>query len=317
MTKEVFFYFDIFKNNGLGHYSRCSVLNYQLNKKKIKTYLLILKKKKIQKFKEFKVFQIKNLNKKKDILIIDDYSISSDKIMILKKYFKYIFLIEDVPSKRKNVDVIINPNYQIKKKNYNQDKIIKFFLGVSYKMIKEIKVSKKKGESFLISFGGGMVFNRIKHILKYILVYTMNLSYKKKINIFLNLNKNQLNYFKKFKNLDLNIKKPGLTYPSLLSSSDFCISSLGIQHDEILKKKIPAIFLKIDDNQNNNFKISKKLNSDFTFDINNFDKKKLFNALKKINQEKYRNQIVKNYSSIKIGNKVFKIIEFIKKKLYE
>ena len=33
MTKEVFFYFDIFKNNGLGHYSRCSVLNYQLNKK--------------------------------------------------------------------------------------------------------------------------------------------------------------------------------------------------------------------------------------------------------------------------------------------
>ena len=46
MTKEVFFYFDIFKNNGLGHYSRCSVLNYQLNKKKIKTYLLILKKKK-------------------------------------------------------------------------------------------------------------------------------------------------------------------------------------------------------------------------------------------------------------------------------
>ena len=49
MTKEVFFYFDIFKNNGLGHYSRCSVLNYQLNKKKIKTHLLILKKKKIQK----------------------------------------------------------------------------------------------------------------------------------------------------------------------------------------------------------------------------------------------------------------------------
>ncbi len=41
MTKEVFFYFDIFNNNGLGHYSRCSVLNYQLNKRKIKTFLLI------------------------------------------------------------------------------------------------------------------------------------------------------------------------------------------------------------------------------------------------------------------------------------
>ena len=317
MTKEVFFYFDIFNNNGLGHYSRCSVLNYQLNKRKIKTFLLILKKKKIRKFKEFNIFQIKNLNKKKDILIIDDYLISSDKIMILKKYFKYVFLIEDVPSNRKNVDVIINPNYQIKKKDYNQENIIKFFLGPRYKMIKEFKIAKKKKESFLISFGGGIVFNRIKHILKYILVYTMNLSYKKKINIFLNLNKAQFNYFKKFKNLDLNIKKPGLTYPSLLSSSVFCISSLGVQHDEILKKKIPAIFLKIDNNQNNNFKISKKLNSDFTFDVNNFDKKKLFNALIKINQEKYRNQIVKNYSNIKLGNKVFEIIEFIKKKLYE
>ena len=92
MTKEVFFYFDIFKNKGLGHYSRCSVLNYQLNKKKIKTYLLILKKKKIQKFKEFKVFQIKNLNKKKDILIIDDYSISSDKILFFKSILEIYFL---------------------------------------------------------------------------------------------------------------------------------------------------------------------------------------------------------------------------------
>ena len=50
---------------------------------------------------------------------------------------------------------------------------------------------------------------------------------------------------------------------------------------------------------------------------NNFNKKKLFNTVIKINQEKYRNQIVKNYSNIKLGNKVFEIIEFIKKKLYE
>ena len=59
MTKEVFFYFDIFKNNGLGHYSRCSVLNYQLNKKKIKTYLLILKKKKFKNLRNLKFFKLK------------------------------------------------------------------------------------------------------------------------------------------------------------------------------------------------------------------------------------------------------------------
>ncbi len=68
MTKEVFFYFDIFKNNGLGHYSRCTVLNYQLNKKKIKTYLLILKKKKIQNFKFLKFFNFFFFLNKKIIL---------------------------------------------------------------------------------------------------------------------------------------------------------------------------------------------------------------------------------------------------------
>ena len=60
----------------------------------------------------------------------------------------------------------------------------------------------------------------------------------------MNLTKSELNFFKKFKNLNLSIKEIGPTYQSQLSSSNFCISSLGVQHDEILKKKIPAIFLK-------------------------------------------------------------------------
>lgn len=316
MTKEVFFYFDITQNTGLGHYSRCSVLNHQLKKKKIKTFLLFFKNEQINKYKEFKIFNIKNLNnKKKDLLIIDDYKISSNKILFLKKYFRNIFLIEDIPSKKKNIDVIINSNYEIKKKDYTQKKVIKFFLGISYKLIKEVKVTNKRQDGILISFGGGKVFKRVRPLLVQIFTHMTSLNYKRKISIFINLTKKQLSYFKRFKNLNLKIKKPGPTYQTLLSSSKFCISSLGVQHDEILKKKIPAIFFKIDKNQNYNFKISKKINPNFTFDINNLYKKKLFNALDRINQKKYKNQIIKNYSKVRLGQKVSEITKFIKKKI--
>ena len=70
----------------------------------------------------------------------------------------------------------------------------------------------------------------------------MKLNYKKKISIFMNLTKSELNFFKKFKNLNLSIKEIGPTYQSQLSSSNFCISSLGVQHDEILKKKNTSNF---------------------------------------------------------------------------
>ena len=316
MKKEVFFYFYISKKNGVGHYSRCSVLNYHLNKKKIKTFLLSLNKKKINTYKEFKISKIKNfINKRKNILIIDDYRISPNKILFFKKYFRNIFLIEDIPSNKKNIDVIINPNYGIKKKDYQNVNATKFFLGISYKLIKEIKFEKKRKDGFTISFGGGIVFKRIRPVLSLILKHFMKLNYKKKISIFINLTKSELNFFKKFKNLNLSIKEIGPTYQSQLSSSNFCISSLGVQHDEILKKKIPAIFFKIDKNQNYNFKISNKNNSIYTFDIKDLDEKKLSYALDRIKKKKYRYEIMKNYSKVSLGNKTFEIIKFIQKKL--
>ena len=143
----------------------------------------------------------------------------------------------------------------------------------------------------------------------------MKLNYKKKISIFMNLTKSELNFFKKFKNLNLSIKEIGPTYQSQLSSSNFCISSLGVQHDEILKKKIPAIFFKIDKNQNYNFKISNKNNPSYTFDISDLDEKKLSYALDRINKKKYRYEIMKNYSKVSLGNKTFEIIKFIQRKL--
>ena len=162
-----------------------------------------------------------------------------------------------------------------------------------------------------ISFGGGEVFNRIKKILNLTLSHLINLNYNKEIDIFINLNKNQKNYFKKFQNLKINIKKPSSEYYEKLLNSHFCISTLGVQHDEILEKKIPAIFLKIDANQKYNFEISKKINSDFTFDAKKFNKDNFLEALNRINRKKDRIKIIKNYKKIKMGNKVYKITNFI------
>lgn len=315
MKKEVYFYFDVISNPGFGHYSRCSVLNYHLKKKKVKTFLLLLKDINLNKFKEFDVHKYKDLNpqKKKNILIIDDYKISSNKILLLKKYFNYIFYIEDHPSKKKNINAIINSNYRIKEKYYDRRKGIKYFLGTDYKLIREIKVKNKNKnkKSLTISFGGGEVFNRIKKILNLTLSHLINLNYNKEIDIFINLNKNQKNYFKKFQNLKINIKKPSSEYYEKLLNSHFCISTLGVQHDEILEKKIPAIFLKIDANQKYNFEISKKINSDFTFDAKKFNKDNFLEALNRINRKKDRIKIIKNYKKIKMGNKVYKITNFI------
>jgi spore coat polysaccharide biosynthesis predicted glycosyltransferase SpsG len=315
MKKEVYFYFDVINNPGFGHYSRCSVLNSHLKKRKIKTFLLLLKDINLNKFKEFDVYKYKNLNlqKKRNILIIDDYKISSNKILLLKKYFNYIFYIEDHPSKKKNINAIINSNYRIKEKYYDKKKKIKYFLGTDYKLIREIKVKNKNKnkKGLTLSFGGGEVFNRIKKILDLTLSHLINLNYKKQIDIFINLNKNQKKFFKKFENLKINIKKPSSEYYKKLLNSHFCISTLGVQHDEILKKKIPAIFLKIDTNQKYNFEISKRINSDFTFDTKKLNKDNFLKALNRINRKKNRIKIIKNYKKIKMGNKVYKIINFI------
>ena len=180
-------------------------------------------------------------------------------------------------------------------------------------MIREIKVKNKNKnkKGLTISFGGGEVFNRIKKILDLTLSHLINLNYRKQIDIFINLNKNQKKFFKKFENLKINIKKPSSEYYKKLLNSHFCISTLGVQHDEILKKKIPAIFLKIDTNQKYNFEISKRINSDFTFDTKKLNKDNFLKALNRINRKKNRIKIIKNYKKIKMGNKVYKIINFI------
>ena len=317
MKKKVYFYFDINEASGLGHYTRCSVLRFFLKRKKIKSVLLILNDKNLKKYKEFKIVNLKDIHdkKKKDILIIDNYQISEKKIFILKKYFKLIFLVDDKPSKKKGIDVIINSNFGINKSFYSERNIKKFFLGEKYKLIKDFITNSKKKSGLTISFGGGKVFGKIKKLLDLIFAQLIDLNYKKKINIFTNLTLNQLIQTNKIKKLNLNLQNIGPKYVPSLLSSDFCISSLGVQHDEILKKKIPAIFVKIDNNQNYNYLFSKKINPDFTFDINNINKNKFSKALKNIIQKKNRDKIIKNYKREIIGQNTFEIVEYIENNL--
>ena len=314
MDKEVYFYFNVTNNYGLGHYSRCSVLNTHLIKRGLKTYLVtphILKKKK---FKEFKIIHLDKVIKKGGkTLIIDDYKIDNKRILFLKNFFSNVVLIDDIPT-QKSADAIVNTNYSIKKKNYKNLKIKKFFLGIEYKLIKKNKKRKTNQMGCVISFGSGNVFKRVKKILMNILSDLNKLKYDRTINLFINLTKNQKKTLYRHQFLDLKINKISKEFFSKLRSSEFVVSSLGVQHDEILNLGLPSIFVKIDNNQDYNFKLAKKINSEFVFQYKKYNSRKLKNALKKIQEKNIKEKIIKNYKRVKLGSKIDDLINYIIKK---
>lgn len=313
MNKEVYFYFNFTNNYGLGHYSRCSVLNNHLIKRGLKTYLITLDNLNKKKFKEFKIIHLhKIIKKKKKTLIIDDYKIDNKRILFFKNFFSNIVLFDDIPTE-KFADAIVNTNYSIKKKNYQSFKTKKFFLGVDYKLIKN-KTRKSNQMGCIISFGSGNVFKRVEKILINILTELNKLKYDGIINLFINLTKNQKKILYRYKFLNLKINKISKEYFSKLQSGEFAISSLGVQHDEILNLGLPSIFVKIDNNQDFNFKLAKKINSEFVFDYKKYNSRKLKIALKKIQEKKIQKKIIKKYKIVKLGNKINDLVNYIIKK---
>ena len=133
------------------------------------------------------------------------------------------------------MNAILNPNYQIKKKNYIKINLKNFFLGTQYKIGSfDNKKLPKKPKQITISFGGSNVFNQIRQVLKYILKYFEKNNFKYKNNIFIKLKKNQKKFFKRFKKLNLEILGINKKYIQSVLKSKFCISSLGVQHDELV-----------------------------------------------------------------------------------
>ena len=318
MKKIVYFYFNFGARYGFGHYTRCLVFKNLLKRAGISSYFLKLKNVDVSYLREFKLITKKKLKTtpKNRLLIIDDYKISSEQISNLKNYFNNILLVDDNISRRRGMNAILNPNYQIKKKNYIKRGLENFFLGTQYKIVSfDNKKLTKKSKQITISFGGSNVFNQIRQVLISNLKYFEKNNFKYKINIFINLKRNQKKFFKRFKKLNLEILGINKKYIQSVLKSKFCISSLGVQHDELVYLKIPSIFFKISDNQNLNYKYAKSINRNFVFDINKFKKDLFLKSLDEIQKRKVSLEVKKKYKFTKIGSKLPEIIKFIEKKI--
>lgn len=313
----IFFYYELGKKKGFGHQSRCMAINQRLKKIGMKTYYLNLGNKKIEN-KNFgkNIFYKKDLNKIinfKKILIIDSYNINQKKINFYKKYFKYIFLINDVPVKNIKVYGIINPNNGNKLKDYNQE-VTKLFLGIKYKFIRDFKLPEIKKESGItISFGAGNVYKRVKKYLLTILKFLNKINFKEEINIFIDLNKKEKRELLKHSKIKITINNISQKFINRAHSSKFVISSMGLQFDELCKLKKPSFFLKIAENQSFNYNISKKYNCQTTHDLENYNEKKIIHTLKLLMEKSQRYKIVQNYSKFILGNNIDEVINYFNK----
>ena len=307
---------------GMGHLHRCLTINQELLKKKINTYYLNLNNydTNIIKKQSHKIIHKKDLIKfvgLNNILIVDSYKINQRKINELARYFKYIFLINDIPNKNLSVYGILNPNYKVKKKDFSIKKVKKFFLGINYKFIKKVNIPYVKNRKGLtISFGGGNVYFRTKNYIFNVLKFLNNINFDEKIIIYMNLNLKQKKEILKFKNLKIKISNISNNFIKMAYKSKFAISSLGMQHDELYKYKIPSIFLKIAKNQEQNYKFSLKTNPEFTHDLKKINEKKVASTLSKILVKKKRLAIIKNYNSYQLGKKTNFFINHLKYLFY-
>ena len=318
----IFFSYDLGKKFGLGHASRCLAINQKLIKKKIKTYYLNLNTKKkitIKNFGQKIIYKkdLRKLNGLRNVLIVDSYNIDQKRINFYNRYFKFIFLINDLPVKNLSVYAIINPNYGIKKKDYNQKKIENLFLGIDYKFIREIKLSASKNKSGItISFGAGSVYYRVRKYLLNTLKFLSNINFKEEIHIFINIQNQQKKEILRYSKLKVKIYDISNHFIKTANQSRFVISSLGTQYDELCKLKIPSIFIKISKNQRSNYNISRKINAKFTHELKNFNEKIIEKSLNEIMKKQKRDQIIKNYNKYPVGKKTDYLVNYLNNLIY-
>ena len=279
MTKKTaIFRCDGGPNIGNGHIMRSFILAKKLKEKKITCYFLLKKYNLFLKNyirSEFKIIFIKNDNyleiKKKilklncDYLIIDNYQFPFILERKIKDLARKIIFIEDFPRNKHVADLIIDQNFNRKKKNYIniQNKKCKFLLGEKYSLInpnlkKKIKKNKKNYISnILITFGG---FDRYKLCFK-IIKYLKFI--KKDLNITLLINRKDsysdkiLEYSKKNK-LSINLLTNS-TITDVIEKVDFAIISGGVTAKEIILFDIPCFIISTSKDQLTNCQKYKNL----------------------------------------------------------
>lgn len=311
---KIFFYADVSKSSGYGHFVRIYSLAKQFIKKNVETIFIIknsskeilqfIKKNRI-KYISFKLFLLSKI--KKSIIIIDSYKV---KKKLFNSFVRENFIVEfnDIPKKQNFGDIVINNNLAVKKKDLKVIKKIKYLVGPKFIIIRnEIlkqKTRRKKlpknmnVKNIFISFGG---FENKKYILKILNFINENYSIisTKKINLFVNISHDKRNIFQLFKkNKDINLTfvNNKIFNRFNFKKIDISINAGGITSLEMVYLKIPQIGLLLSQNQKNNLNFINKKKYGLLFINNkNNDFKNLF--FKLINDYKI---FIKNLNNQKI-----------------
>lgn len=257
---------------GLGHIIRTMVLGNELKKNNCKVTYITQEYKEtldILKKNKFEVFNIKTnasaadeiytINKfmkdnEIDIFIGDSFKIDKNYIAKIKKYDKFVVIIDNLRDMSLNADLIINGGiyaYKLAKdaERYKQ----KVLLGTKYFLIREQfaninkKFIKKEVKSILITMGGADPMNLTPKIIKMVSSINRNL----KINVVVG---NAFKNIKEIKDIDKNNSQIYLNYnvenmAELMYESNIAISAGGTTLYELAIVGTPSIVLIQAENQ--------------------------------------------------------------------
>ena len=229
MKIDILFRCDFGRNYGFGHIMRCISLSQAFVKYR-DINLLFFTTCKAESLKVLfdndKVTHIKlpkdalGLNfdpdnfaviKKNNITIFDNYDVTFNQMENYRAKFQNLIAIDDIADRNFDVDIIINQNIGSKFLNYRFKKAPRLLLGEKYALLRQNVLNAKKkvnNKNIFMSFGGGEVYDRIKKIFDYLLIFDRELYFKIKIDfIFAGTKESKnkiLNRFKSFENIDFN-----------------------------------------------------------------------------------------------------------------
>ena len=327
---KIFIYADISKKSGFGHFIRSYSIYEELRKKSNQITFVIknpryeiylfLKKKKIQ------VISYKNfikLNKYKNMIIIDSYKENKKFYNKLKKQ-NLVIQFSDIKKRPAFGNVIIENNFDLKKKKLKKNDYPIFIYGPKYSIIRkqifDQKISKKNDhiKKIYISFGGYEYKKTVINFFRSLV--NSNLILERKIELIININ----SYRNLIKSIFANQNKIKLIFKDYklfnkfkFNKIDASINAGGVTSLEMIYLKIPQFCLILSENQRNNLKLinKKKFGLMLPFDKNktNNDFKNSFinfNANYKIYQKSLsRQSLIDGFGARRLVKYIFKIYE--------
>ena len=289
---QYIFIVDYSKYSGSGHLKRSSYLaKYIKDKDKDNKIIFFingnfLDANKNNKFSnnEFDKKKIFSFDQKKTLIVIDSYSIDKKYIdQLYDKGFKLIFFDDKINSDYR-VNILINQNLSIRKKDYKKTKIKKLLVGEKYSIISDTLVSikhkrksKKKIKDIMIDFGQA-ASKEIEYFLNYF-------KFIDKINYHIVLKKNWKNFdkLKKLFNDSKNVKiiHNNDLYFKTLVNVDLVIGGYGFSEIEKKFLNIPSLAFSLSEDQKIIGSKNKKTQNNYLGNLNLKNIKKLNLFIKK------------------------------------